>query len=97
MSGESDTSLTPASFQNDFLAAINSITGAVGAGAQSLASAYSTFLGAKYTLKLQNMQQQGINPVPTNDFTKQRDNVLIYVGVGLAVIGTLALIYKAVK
>lgn len=100
----SDVQLTVPSGQNDFLDTINRLTGTLTGAAQGIAGAYSTFIGARSTLQLANHQQGANVYTPTqselNAINAQRAktiNILTYVGVGVAVIGTLALIYKTVR
>lgn len=71
---------------------------------QQLAGVYSTFLGAQTTANLANSQKTNGAYIPTtselNAINAQRSttvNIVTYVGIGLAALATLAIIYKTVK
>jgi hypothetical protein len=98
-----DVSLVAPS-QNSFIDTLNQLTSGLAGTAQGLANAYSTFLGATATANLAKAQAAGTPYAPTqselNAIAARRDKTISYVtyaGVAVAVLGTLALIYKAVK
>lgn len=96
----SDVALVQPSSQNPFIQGISDLAGAIGGIAQTGANVYSTFLGAKTTADLAKAQKQVATYQPTTSqilSAEKRTNFLVYAGVGVAILGTVALIYKAVK
>lgn len=90
--------------QNDFIDSLNKFTTSITGLGQGAANIYSTFMGAKTAAALANSQKTGYALQPTaselNAINAQRaqvTNLITYGAVGIALIGTAFLVYKAWK
>lgn len=91
--------------QNSFIDTLHEFFGTSDEGiAGGIGRVYSTFIGARTAAQIQQNQAAGINPQATasqlNAINAQRDktiNYVTYAGIAVAVLGTLALIYKTIK
>lgn len=100
MPTSSDVSLSTNTPQNPFLQSISDLAGAIGNIAEKGVGVYSTFLNARTAADLANAQKTNYPLQPTSQQilnADKRTNFLVYAGVGVAILGTVALIYKAVK
>ena len=95
-----DVSLVNPTPQNGVISAINDLAGSIGNIANTGVGIYSSFINAKTAAALAKTQAAAPNYASTQqEFleAQKRTNFLVYAGMGVALIGTLALIYKAVK
>lgn len=90
--------------QNDYFNSINDLLGGLGSAAERAVGIYSTFLGARTAAQLAQSQHAGLNNQPTtsdlnaiNMSRLKNLDTLTYVAIGVAIMGTFALIYKAFK
>lgn len=95
-----DVQLVNQTPQNPFIQGVSDAAGAVGSLVSSIGGAYSSFLSAKTAATLAKNQSASYPLQPTSQqvlSAEKRTNFLVYAGVGVAILGTMALIYKAVK
>lgn len=90
--------------QNDFLSGINDLLSGFGSLAEKGVGIYSTFLNAQTAADLARSQRADLMHQPTtSDLNAINANrlknldTLTYVAIGVAIMGTFALIYKAFK
>lgn len=97
---ESDVSLVNKTSQNSFINGVGQLAGAIGAIAKDAVSVYSSFSNAKTAAKLAKAQGGSEVYQPTaQQFldADKRNNFIVYAAIGVALLGTMALVYKAVK
>ncbi|MDX1939672.1 MAG: hypothetical protein SFU99_03925 [Saprospiraceae bacterium] len=102
MPASTDVGLTPNSTQNEFINTMNQFFGTLSTGAQGLASAYSTFIGARTTAQLAANQGSQASQTPTNSdlnaiSTQRTKTAITYAGIAIAGFLTVMIAYKALK
>lgn len=96
--------IIPDSPQNSFLDDINNLTKTLTNIGNSAAGVYSSFIGANTTAQLAASQKTTAALQPTvselNAINANRNktiNIVTYLGIGLAALGSIAIIYKMVR